>query len=64
MWFDLGFSVVVLLALWGLAAMTGLTTRLLSRRTDRTAASMYASYGRLTRRQRRAARRDDARPFG
>ena len=38
---DIGLVVVVLLAIWGFVSIVGSNTRWLSRRTDRTAESMY-----------------------
>ncbi len=49
---DIGFVVVVLLAIWGFVSIVGLNTRWLSRRTDRTAESMYGAYAGSTRRRR------------
>jgi hypothetical protein len=49
---DIVLVVVVLVAIWGFVSIVGLNTRWLSRRTDRTAESMYGAYGGSTRRHR------------
>lgn len=57
MWWEYVIIVAVLaLGIYGFYTMVGFETRVLSRRTDRTAESMYADNAGLTRRQRRSAR--------
>jgi hypothetical protein len=51
---------VLIFGVYGFITLTGFETRLLSRRTDRTAESMYSSYADPTHRQRRSARRHDS----
>jgi len=49
-------AAVLLLGIYGFLTLTGFETRTLSRRTTRTAESMYASYADSLRKQRRYAR--------
>ncbi len=58
MWIDILIAALFVLAVWGFLSIAGLSTRILTRRTGRTAESMYGSNDRLTKRQRRKARRD------
>jgi hypothetical protein len=50
--YDIVIVALVLLAIWGFASITGLSTRWLSRRTDRSAESMYPQYAGRGRRRR------------
>jgi hypothetical protein len=50
------FIAVVILAVWGFASMVGVETRLLTRRTRRSAQDLYGSYADSPRKQRRYAR--------
>jgi hypothetical protein len=50
----------LIFGVYGFITLTGFETRLLSRRTDRTAENMYSSDADPTRRQRRSARRHDS----
>ena len=57
MWWEyIIIAAVLLLGIYGFLTLTGFETRTLSRRTDRTAADMYASYADSPRQQRRYAR--------
>ena len=59
MWWQIPVGVVAAaVMIYGLWLIAGVQTRWLSRRTDRTAESMYASNADLTRRQRRSAARN------
>jgi hypothetical protein len=49
-------AAVVIVAVYGFLLLTGFETRALSRRTDRTAESMYGDYADSNRKQRRLAR--------
>jgi hypothetical protein len=49
-------AAVLLLGIYGFLTLTGFETRVLSRRTTRTAADMYDSYADSSRKQRRYAR--------
>jgi hypothetical protein len=49
-------AAVLLFGIYGFLTLTGFETRTLSRRTTRTAESMYASYDDSLRKQRRYAR--------
>jgi hypothetical protein len=51
---------VLIFGVYGFIALTGFETRLLSRRTDRTAESMYANYADPEPKQRRSARQHDS----
>ena len=53
-------AAVLLLGIYGFLTLTGFETRVLSRRTTRTAADMYDSYGDSLRKQRRYARQHGA----
>ena len=58
MWWQIPVGVAAAAVLiYGVGLIAGFQTRWLSRRTDRTAESMYANNADLTRRQRRAAAR-------
>jgi hypothetical protein len=48
---------VLIVVIYSFMVTVGYRTRLLTRRTDRTAEEMYDSYAGLTRRQRRQARK-------
>jgi hypothetical protein len=52
-------AAVLLFGIYGFLTLTGFETRVLSRRTSRTAADMYASYAGSPRKQRRYARQHD-----
>jgi hypothetical protein len=57
MWWEyIVAAVVLILAGYGFLSLTGLETRNLSRKTSRTAESMYDNYADSGRRQRRHAR--------
>lgn len=61
MWWQYVIIVVVLiLGVYGFIALTGFETRLLSRRTDRTAESMYGNYADPERKRRRSAKQRDS----
>jgi hypothetical protein len=57
MWWEyLVAAAVVIVAVYGFSLLTGFETRMLSRRTDRSAESMYGNYADSARKQRRHAR--------
>ena len=59
MWWEyIIIAAVLLLGIYGFLTLTGFATRTLSRRTNRTAESMYASYADSPRKQRRPDRPD------
>jgi hypothetical protein len=51
---------VLIFGVYGFITLTGFETRLLSRRTDRTAESMYGGYADPAPKQRRSARQPDS----
>lgn len=51
---------VVIFGVYGFITLTGFETRLLTRRTDRTAENMYGDYAGPTPKQRRSARQPDS----
>jgi hypothetical protein len=55
-WEAILFFAAVILAIWGFASMIGFRTRMLTRRTDRTAQDLYGDYADSPRKQRRYAR--------
>ena len=46
MWIDIVMPILFALAIWGFLSWTGLNKRFLTRKTDRTAESMYDQYAR------------------
>jgi hypothetical protein len=61
MWWQYVIIVGVLIfGVYGFITLTGFETRLLSRRTDRTAESMYGNYADSAPKQRRSARKRDS----
>lgn len=60
MWWEyIIIAVVILFGIYAFMTLTGFETRTLSRRTNRTAETMYSNYADPSRRQRRQARRHD-----
>jgi hypothetical protein len=59
MWWtdDIVVPALLLLGIYGFLVLIGFRTRMLTRKTDRTAESMYASYADPARKQRKQARR-------
>jgi hypothetical protein len=55
-WGDVLFLIVAGIAIWGFAVLVGFDTRIVTRKTNRTAENMYPDYADSTRRQRRYAR--------
>jgi hypothetical protein len=55
-WEAVLFFAAVILAIWGFASLVGFRTRMLTRRTDRTAQDLYGQYADSPRKQRRFAR--------
>jgi hypothetical protein len=55
-WQYIIIAAVILLGIYGFLTLTRFETRVLSRRTNRTAADMYPSYADSLRKQRRYAR--------
>jgi hypothetical protein len=55
-WEAILFFAAVILAIWGFASMVGFRTRMLTRRTDRTAQDLYGDYADSPRKLRRYAR--------
>ncbi len=54
MWWEYVIAVIVVaIAIWGFASLAGFETRILSRKTDRTAEQMYPDYAGSKRRRRR-----------
>ena len=54
MWWEYVIAVIVVaIAIWGFASLTGFETRVLSRKTDRTAEQMYPDYAGRKRRWHR-----------
>ena len=54
MWWEYVIAVIVVaIAIWGFASLTGFGTRVLSRKTDRTAEQMYPDYAGRKRRWHR-----------
>jgi hypothetical protein len=50
------FLMAVVLAIWGFASLVGIRTRILTRKTYRTAENIYPNYADSARKQRRYAR--------
>ena len=46
MWIDIVMPILFALAIWGFLSWTGLQKKVLTRKTDRTAESMYDQYAR------------------
>jgi hypothetical protein len=46
MWIDIVMPILFALAIWGFLSWTGVNKRFLTRKTDRTAESMYDRYAR------------------
>ena len=60
MWWEyIIIAAVLLFGIYAFLTLTGFETRVLSRRTNRTAESMYDNYADPLRRQRRYARQHD-----
>lgn len=57
MWIDVVVGLVLLLGIYAFVEVTGARTRWMTRRTERTAESMYNSYADSKREQRRSAKR-------
>jgi hypothetical protein len=57
-WQYIIIAAVILLGIYGFLTFTRFETRVLSRRTNRTAADMYPSYADSLRKQRQHARQD------
>lgn len=55
-WGDVLFLIVAGIAIWGFAVLVGFDTRIVTRKTHRTAENLYPEYADSTRRQRRYAR--------
>lgn len=58
MWWEyIIIAVILLFGIYAFVRLTGFETRILSRRTNQTAESMYSNYADPSHRQRRHARR-------
>jgi hypothetical protein len=58
MWWEyIVIPVLLLLGIYGFLVLTGYEKRVLTRKTDRTAESMYGNYADSARKQRRLAKR-------
>lgn len=55
-WETVLFLMGAALAIWGFISFVRFYTRVVTRRTDRTAENMYPDYASLSRKQRRSAR--------
>jgi hypothetical protein len=55
-WETVLFCIAVVFAIYGFVSLVGFRTRLLTRRTDRTAEDMYDTYSGSAREQRKYAR--------
>jgi hypothetical protein len=55
-WGYILFALAVVVAIYGFLSILGVETRVLTRRTDRTAKDMYGDYADSERKQRRYAR--------
>lgn len=58
MWWldDIIVPILLILGIWGFLVLVGFRTRLVTRKTDRTAESMYGRYADSKRKQRKYAR--------
>jgi hypothetical protein len=57
MWLDIGIVALMLFAVYAFIQMVGWRTRLMTRRTSRTAENMYGEFADSPREQRRYAKR-------
>lgn len=57
MWLDVVAGLVLLLGIYAFVELAGARTRWMTRRTERTAESMYPNYADSKREQRRSAKR-------
>jgi hypothetical protein len=63
-WQDVIIAVVLVFGIYAFLVLIGFQTRLMTRRTDRTAESMYSNYADSERKQRRYARQHRGRSAG